>query len=295
MGGFVQGKFLITSGTYAVTVGGPGACNGSDGGNGGGATIFGSIGFGAGGGGGGSGGDSSGWYSGEDGGGSSATNPADGTDGTTGTGGNGGANGSGSATVYDYVSYQGNNEGDPDWASPAGIGSGFIDFVGHPGRIVIFPYQILPTPSITSSLSTRNRAQNQSESYTITATQSPTSFGASSLPPGLSVNTSTGVISGTTTTAGTYNATISATNVSGTTYASLTWVVTAASISPNASVSPNLIQLGSSVTLTRDGTANFGVSYTDGTVWRPNGSYYSIGVLGFGSLSYTPDGGAGTY
>jgi putative Ig domain-containing protein len=43
-------------------------------------------------------------------------------------------------------------------------------------------------------------------SYQITANQSPiTLWGASNLPPGLTVNTTTGVISGTPTTAGTYN------------------------------------------------------------------------------------------
>jgi putative Ig domain-containing protein len=52
------------------------------------------------------------------------------------------------------------------------------------------------------------------------------SYAASGLAPGLSINTSTGVISGTPTTAGTYNATISATNATGTSNKTLTINVT---------------------------------------------------------------------
>lgn len=294
-GGYVSGKFLITSGTYNLWVGGGGNSGGGNGGDPGGVSVFdaSSIRFGAGGGGGGSGG-SGGWYNGADGGGANQTYSEDGGAGGPDYGGTGGNNGQGGGTVYDFVG-SGPDQNDPEWASPAGVGAGYIDFVGHAGRIVILAYQVLPTPSITSSLAQRNRAQNQSDSYTITATQSPTSYGASNLPPGLSINTSTGVLSGSTTTPGTYNATITATNASGPTSATLTWVVTAASITPNASVVPNLVQLGNPVQLYRDGTANFGASYTDGTVWRPNGSSYSLGILPFGSLSYSPDGGAGTY
>ena len=49
----------------------------------------------------------------------------------------------------------------------------------------------------------------------ITATNSPTSFNATNLPTGLSINTTTGVISGTPTFSGTTNVSITATNVSG--------------------------------------------------------------------------------
>jgi len=53
-------------------------------------------------------------------------------------------------------------------------------------------------PTITSSLVARSYSEGVAISpYTITATKSPTSFGASSLPPGLTVDSITGVISGT--------------------------------------------------------------------------------------------------
>lgn len=69
-------------------------------------------------------------------------------------------------------------------------------------------------PVITSPL-TASGNETVAFSYTIVATNSPTSYNATGLPAGLSINTTTGVISGTPTTAGTYNVTISATNIAG--------------------------------------------------------------------------------
>jgi autotransporter-associated beta strand protein len=53
-------------------------------------------------------------------------------------------------------------------------------------------------------------------SYQIPAANSPTSYGATGLPAGLTLNTSTGLITGTATTAGIYYASVSATNAGGT-------------------------------------------------------------------------------
>ncbi|OGR47500.1 MAG: hypothetical protein A2X40_00025 [Elusimicrobia bacterium GWC2_65_9] len=61
-------------------------------------------------------------------------------------------------------------------------------------------------------------------SYQITATNNPTSFSAAGLPAGLSVN-AVGVISGTPTSIGTFNVTISAVNSSGTGSSTLTLIV----------------------------------------------------------------------
>src|SRR5437667_463606 len=72
-------------------------------------------------------------------------------------------------------------------------------------------FTIAATPAITSPL-TACGAVGVAFSYTITATNNPTSFTASLLPAGLSVNTSTGVISGTPTQAKTPNVTITASN-----------------------------------------------------------------------------------
>jgi len=66
-------------------------------------------------------------------------------------------------------------------------------------------------PVITSP-NTQSGTVGQSFTYTITANNSPSSFGATGLPANLSVNSATGVIDGTPTAAGTTTVTISASN-----------------------------------------------------------------------------------
>ena len=75
---------------------------------------------------------------------------------------------------------------------------------------------LLSAPSITSSLTANGATGTPFAGYTIAATNSPTSFNATGLPPGLSINTSTGAISGTPTLNGSYNVSISATNATST-------------------------------------------------------------------------------
>ena len=87
-------------------------------------------------------------------------------------------------------------------------------------------FTVSSTPSITSA-TTANGTVGTAFSYQITATNSPTSYGATGLPSGLSVNTTSGSISGTPTTAGTSTVTLNATNSSGTGNATLTLTIAA--------------------------------------------------------------------
>ena len=102
--------------------------------------------------------------------------------------------------------------------TPTGIGT-FIDTVkainaGGTGTQIVTITINPAKPVITSNTATGT--VGTAFSYTITATNSPTSYTASPLPAGLSFNTTTGVLSGTPTTVATTTVNISATNAGGT-------------------------------------------------------------------------------
>jgi uncharacterized repeat protein (TIGR03803 family) len=84
----------------------------------------------------------------------------------------------------------------------------------------------LPLPVITSG-TLITAVEGTSYNYQIIASNFPTSYAAASLPAGLSMNPSTGLISGTPTAAGVFVATMSAINSTGTTSAPLTFNVSA--------------------------------------------------------------------
>ncbi len=102
---------------------------------------------------------------------------------------------------------------DIDTIQPDDI-AGVESIYGTPGPVA---------PAINGGLSDGGLVGEDFE-YQIGATNNPTSYSASSLPPGLSVNGNSGLISGTPTTAGTYDVTIGATNSAGTGTATLTLV-----------------------------------------------------------------------
>ena len=87
-----------------------------------------------------------------------------------------------------------------------------------------------PTPVITSPTFVTGEV-GKAFTYQITATNTPTSYGASSLPSGCSVNTGTGLVSCTVTTAGTTSASVNATNSNGTGSQGVSFIVTPITIS----------------------------------------------------------------
>ena len=96
----------------------------------------------------------------------------------------------------------------------AGRGYGSNGSAPGSGLVVILT-SLATTPEITSSL-TSTGTRGTAFSYSITATNSPTSYTLTgTLPPGVSFNATTGVASGTPTLAGTFNVNITATNGSG--------------------------------------------------------------------------------
>ncbi len=143
-------------------------------------------------------------------------------------------------------------------------------------------------------------------SYQIPATNSPTSYTAAPLPPGLSLNGTTGVISGTPTAIGSFIVTLTATNATGTGNGSVTFVI--ANVPPpplpnaialnatatfNTAVQVNLALgvsgLFTSVTLA--GQATNGSVTLNGTVatYTPR-----VGFFGTDSFTYTATGPGGT-
>ncbi|HEY8901901.1 MAG TPA: putative Ig domain-containing protein [Chthoniobacterales bacterium] len=79
-------------------------------------------------------------------------------------------------------------------------------------------------PIFYSDLSLQGSVGDSFSSY-LSASDSPTSYAASGLPPGITLKTSTGELSGTPTAAGTYLAQVQAVNAGGTTTAKLAFVV----------------------------------------------------------------------
>lgn len=128
-----------------------------------------------------------------------------------------------------------------------------------------------PVPAISSAASLTANL-NQSLSYQIAASNSPTSYAASNLPVGLALNTSTGEISGTPTVGGVSTATLTASNGNGASAAfSLTFILGPVAIVNSTSTITGYANAAiSAYQLT---ATNSPTSFTVGTL--PNGLSYA--------------------
>ncbi len=101
-----------------------------------------------------------------------------------------------------------------------------VNVNGSKGKSFNASFSLAPSPVITSNPE-MVAINGKPLRFQVTADNNPTSFDATGLPPGLSINALSGVISGTPTQNGTFIATLSASNSSGTGYANLTITVAA--------------------------------------------------------------------
>lgn len=165
------------------------------------------------------------------------------------------------------------------------------------------------TINLTASLATitspttASGTSGQAFSYQITASHLPDSYGATGLPPGLSVDTGSGVISGTPSVGGVFNVTITATNGAGT--ASQNLAINLAYVAPGAAVANVNVPYNTPATINLPVTGQFTqVNITTAPVHgslpapAPNSSTVTYtpqaGYTGPDSFAYTATGPGGT-
>ena len=141
--------------------------------------------------------------------------------------------------------------------SPFSVTISATNAAGTGTATLVFTIAAAPVPVISNgTLTLSGMVGSAISTYTVAASNSPTSYGATGLPTGLSINTSTGDITGTPAigTSGVYNVSITATNSGGTCTAA-TLVITIVDVATVTSISPTYATAGSGgFTITVNGT-----------------------------------------
>ena len=183
--------------------------------------------------------------------------------------------GSGSATLtFRYTVVSGNADADGiAVASSITLGGGTIrDAAGNHAAITGLGFAstaavLVDTtaPTITSGGTASGTYKSVFGSYTVTANESGVVFGATGLPAGLSISSSTGAITGTPTQSGTFNVTLGATDAAGNSgTASLTLTVARAALTVTGITAENKVyDTTSAATLVTAGANLVGVAGGD--------------------------------
>jgi hypothetical protein len=189
------------------------------------------------------------------------------------------------AATYTIASVQAADEGSYDVVVTNSAGTS----TSSAATLTVLP----PVPVITSA-GTANGIVGQAFSYQITATNTPTSFAATGLPTGLSLNGTTGLLSGTPTTAGTTTITLTATNAGGTSNpASLTLTVSAAATAPVITTQPQSQTIAAGLPVTFSVTANGAALLT--YQWRKGGTSIPSATAATYTIAAVQSADAGSY
>lgn len=163
-----------------------------------------------------------------------------------------------SAGAYDNFRWGSYGSGPGQFALPFGIALGpqnraFVaDYYNQ--RVQIFDLGApTPTAPVISSPSTASGTVGTAFSFQIVASPTPSSYSATNLPPGLTLNSTSGAITGTPTTAGQYNVTLGAHNANGTGTQAATFTLQASSTPPGGWQSTDIGAVAAAGTTTESG------------------------------------------
>ena len=158
------------------------------------------------------------------------------------------------------------NPANPDPRAVVRFGEQTSDemFIGYINYAELADRVTTAKPPVFANTAVARARVGQPFSLAVTATNSPTTSRAASLPPGLTLNPTTGVLSGTPTTAGRRAVTITAENAAGTAATVVDFVASAPTAAPVFTLQPQSVRtrLGANVTLVAAATGTPRPTYT---------------------------------